>query len=832
MAQQTVDGLPDHFDHIHLRGAAAYSTVPYAALNILLAELDEETARSPLLVLGALQRRFDGSDSGRRTLMHVDGVEEFDNLSAAVISHLARLGAVRLLITCKDVMRAPGAFVELWQDGLLDRFDVQPLGLDATTELLCNALEAPVSRSAVRELWAASGGNLRYLQQVTRADVASGQLFVRDGVWVVRHVPRRAAPTVDDFSLLELAALSPGDRAVIEVLAVAGHLPATILLQAVRAASLDALQTSGMLRLHGGDVPLIGLCYDVLADVVHNQSVSAAGRQALERVNRLRDKPEIPVRARTALAAWALTHGMRPTDAELVDLARQANDHGLDDMASRFLDALPARRTTPGAVIERARRSWIDGSVADALAAVEPLMVPGPADDIGLCEWVDARVLASRLLARTHGREGEAESLLDDVSAHLRHGTGAHEDLRRKLALARSQAHMFEGEFARVDEQAEELLGSRGASTRWNVRIRSVHGMAEASRGAQNQAVRTMESVVARLADAPSDPLEHETASLCLLSGLFLAGSWEECLHLLGEWSDQPTTPYCGGSLLDVAEGVLLAFLGRSSEARVRLVPAISQLRVRDRQGLLPLAEAAAAYSCVLDGTPDGARDHLRAIDLTARRYSWSLREAVLYFRLLTQAWLESTDVVSTEFLEHARHLGDLGNRGAELFFLCQAVQLGRHEAADSLAATALASEGRFSRLAEKVAKGLSSRDPGALRQVALEALELGNHNLAGDLASLSIDHLAETDDPMIGVQAEQILRKTSTPARRHVRRKLLSQRERAIARQVALGVANRQIADQEHLSTRTVEGHVHRIMSKLGLSSRKQLALIFGRQR
>jgi DNA-binding NarL/FixJ family response regulator len=47
----------------------------------------------------------------------------------------------------------------------------------------------------------------------------------------------------------------------------------------------------------------------------------------------------------------------------------------------------------------------------------------------------------------------------------------------------------------------------------------------------------------------------------------------------------------------------------------------------------------------------------------------------------------------------------------------------------------------------------------------------------------------------------------------------------------VAQGVPNKEIAQKEHISPRTVEGHVHQVMSKLGLSSRKQLALIFGQQ-
>jgi non-specific serine/threonine protein kinase len=52
-----------------------------------------------------------------------------------------------------------------------------------------------------------------------------------------------------------------------------------------------------------------------------------------------------------------------------------------------------------------------------------------------------------------------------------------------------------------------------------------------------------------------------------------------------------------------------------------------------------------------------------------------------------------------------------------------------------------------------------------------------------------------------------------------------LSPREREVAQQVALGRSNREIADALIVGKRTVEPHVAHIMSKLGLSSRRQIA-------
>jgi non-specific serine/threonine protein kinase len=54
---------------------------------------------------------------------------------------------------------------------------------------------------------------------------------------------------------------------------------------------------------------------------------------------------------------------------------------------------------------------------------------------------------------------------------------------------------------------------------------------------------------------------------------------------------------------------------------------------------------------------------------------------------------------------------------------------------------------------------------------------------------------------------------------------KPLTRREREIAALVARGLGNRDIAEQLYLSKRTVDSHLEHIFSKLGFTSRTQLA-------
>ena len=64
------------------------------------------------------------------------------------------------------------------------------------------------------------------------------------------------------------------------------------------------------------------------------------------------------------------------------------------------------------------------------------------------------------------------------------------------------------------------------------------------------------------------------------------------------------------------------------------------------------------------------------------------------------------------------------------------------------------------------------------------------------------------------------------TPVDRVTGRGPLSRREREVARLVARGMGNREIAGRLGIAERTVEGHLERIRTKLGVHSRTRIAV------
>jgi non-specific serine/threonine protein kinase len=65
----------------------------------------------------------------------------------------------------------------------------------------------------------------------------------------------------------------------------------------------------------------------------------------------------------------------------------------------------------------------------------------------------------------------------------------------------------------------------------------------------------------------------------------------------------------------------------------------------------------------------------------------------------------------------------------------------------------------------------------------------------------------------------------TAAPARAPAADSPLSRREGEVAGLIAQGLSNRAIAESLVLSVRTVDGHVERILAKLGFGSRAQVA-------
>ena len=373
-------------------------------------------------------------------------------------------------------------------------------------------------------------------------------------------------------------------------------------------------------------------------------------------------------------------------------------------------------------------------------------------------------------------------ALLDEVMVSIAAGEIRDDDMRARTICSMLSACERTGDVGRAEywcRRVEQEPHLQHAVLDTHCRV--THGVVDALRGEWDRAET-------RLAEAIESSLAipyHRAVS---------AGRLAEILIQRGK--------------LEAAAEIL-----KGHEERYEAVPALAYLRFREGKH----EQAAALLSAVIRGL---GQDSIRVAPMLA---------------LLVEVQLLLGDLAAAE--RSARHLKSLEERSEsnEIRAYTRLAQgrIARHRGEPDQAVeefeTALALLIHYERpllraqLRLDLARTLA--DTGAFAAAIVEAeaalatfYRLG---MSGEVAATELvlrDLNARTD-------AATVHGGTATPGETDT----LSPREREVARLVAEGLTNREIAEQLVLSVRTVEGHVDRILGKLNFHTRTQLATWYG---
>lgn len=818
VARHAVNALPAEQEILYIRGSSLGAPTDYSALTVLLVDLDEAVTRTPLLLLTALQALFAGLPGGRPVVV-VDNVADLDPASATALAHLASTDSVRLVVITEQITRTPEPFVELWQSRVLGRVDIEPLTFEQTRDLLREVLGGEVSRALAVGLWRASDGNAGTLRVLLSVALESGQVRLRDGIWVrCREHPGSAGLGTSVFDDATGAA-----RTALALLSVLGETPLRILLDHIPREEVDALRQRGLISVHAGEDPTAVIAEPFAATSFRATLARSPEPAILTALDKIDGRTDLPPAVGVVLTSWLLDAGVAVEDHRLGVAARHANLLARPDAARRFLDALDDWQQHPAGVVEYARLPRDGADVRTLRTAIDTLLQDpalAPADRAAL-----------RLAdARTRLRSAPVDDALLDVLRRCEADCSAvegadREQLAEDLALLRLELSLITGRYREVLRDAAALTDSLLDASSTAVRGKGMLMMALAATG-QHERVDVLAEALAQIRPAAARPCDGQEAHQSALLALALAGRIDEVVQRLRSVSS--SRPDVQDEVwAESLAGILLAGAGRSREALRLLLPALAELGLEDRSGMLPAAKAAAAYAYALDGQDDAARGCLDG--LQHGYIGWPAVRLVDYFRVLTAALLEDQEDAAQAMLRFANLERALGSKGLELLFLLQTVRLGEASVAHRLLVRSGELTGPLAHLARLFSRGVLSQDAALLLEAAEAALAAGHHDLAGSSSLLAVQLRAPEDDPLLFVRAEQILRQTSVERRRSLTRQALTERERAVARMVARGLSNKDIAAAEHVSVRTAEGYVHRAMSKLGVHNRKQLRSVFG---
>ncbi|MEV6598239.1 LuxR C-terminal-related transcriptional regulator [Actinoplanes sp. NPDC051346] len=762
----------------------------------------------------------------RPIVLAVDDAHLLDPPSAALVHLLVRENAT-LLATLRTSEPVPPPISALWTEGLVGHAELAPLRADDSQALLTAMTGGPVEAGSAQRLGRLGGGNPLLLRELVMAAVRGGELVRAYGFW--RWTGRLTlAPSLAELVDARVGSLTAGVRDVLELTSFGEPIGLSLLLRAADPADVEAAEERGLIRVARDERRRdVSLAHPLYGEVVRRRCPVTRTRRLLATLADLVE--DVGARRRDDLlrvAVWRLDSGTAQDGALLLDAASQA--------FARF-DVGLARRLAAAA--------------QDASHGVgEARHDPGPHGS-----YPAAELLATALLFADEPEE--ALAVLD----------ASPEDSARHTT-ARATVEFFG---LGRPETADTLADTRHADPADAARVRAVESFIRLQ---CDQAVRARELAVGVLGN-PAASVPARGLARCVLAFLAaLAGDPDGARELLtaagadtAAWRrDIPALQYalqmCEGTLVSVsmdlpaidrivtAEFAALAQTGGFGfgSGWVSLLESrAAWLSGRTDEALRVVEQACAALAMtrVYDGCAHFARATIAAQrgDHALARSSLEVADASastatgLYYawRQQARAWTSACagDIATAVrmLLDVAARLRAAGFHAVELLVLYDLVRLGSPEPASArMAQLATTVGGRATPLL--VRHACAGADGEAHLAVAREFSVLGYQVFAAEAAAGAVQIFRAGRDPRaLGAStllADLLARCETlrTPALLAVQ-PTLTVRERQVAELAAGGVRSREIADRLFLSPRTVENHLQRVYTKLGVSGRNELA-------
>lgn len=767
-----------------------------------------------------------GSDG--RLLLAVDDAHLLDEGSAALVNQLARSDACGVLLTVRTHMSAPDAVTALWKDGVAERVELGMLAEDEVGQLVANALGGPVDPPTVRRLSELSQGNAMYLLELVAGSVESGSLTNLGDIWSLVR-PLAAPSRLIELVAARLEGMEAGTLEATRCVAVGEPLPLAVLEQLVGPPAIEDAERHGLIELHADRRrSSVRLAHPLYGETIRQTLSAYRLRQTCGRV----------------AAALAGTGARRRED--LLRLAQLQLDAGVGDGNPRLLTSA-AQRALEMFDMELARR--FAQRAVEGGAGVDAEFVLGESL-FRLGRLQEAEALFARLsprcttdaeIARVAGaRAYNLHTLIGDREAAdgvLAEALAAVHDVaaRNRLLARQAMNRVLDGLPEEALAAAELLLSgpddatiSRGtfvSSVCLALIGRSEEAAAMASRGidAHRRAGLTTQVAECQLVGAA---LGH-IASGELTAASDVADVISKAAVAAHDFEGEATAIMIGGFVLverGYLEAAARAFLESGSINRgLNDVPGLRWCLggLATAEGMRGNAEGAATAVSELDELRSIGDTGIYEFDVVERGRAWArvaggeISAGVEHLRdAARRAAAAKQRVAEARLLHDVARLDDPGSAAPRLVVLATEIE-GRMAPALAAHATAL----------------LSGSAPD-IESAGLEFESIGASVLAAE-AYVSAAR---------GFRSARLLRREAAAARRaqallvecggartpalrlDARLALLTRREREVAGLAARGTSSREIASRLFLSVRTVENHLQKAYTKLGVTGRAEL--------
>ncbi len=804
------------------------SSVPLGALAGVLP--DQNGSDDPLTLLRTSAHALTDLAGRRQLVLGVDDAQYLDEVSAALVLHLARTSSAFILVTVRTGEPCPDAIRALWKDAGALRLVLRRLDEPSTDELLEGVLGGSVESGLRHWIWDLSAGNAMYVTELLGGLLADRALTCEDGLWRIAGQPRVPASLTELVSR-RIASLDGGVRRSLELLAVGEPLRLSVLSRLESNDALVAAETEGLITVDESSTdprlrlasPLYSEAIGATLPVLRARQIRLQLAEALQR--------EVPLTSESSLrvARWLTEAGSPVPYALLVDAAQAAIATADTELGGRLAEA--AVRGGGGVEAQMllarslAARSRFDEAAA-VLADAETL-IDDPDTGIAYLQqqtavlyWGLNRVDVLRaLLARARGWwpddawHHRIDPLTDLITAHLPNeqpsagvkqsstlsdATGSDPHRQRTLQTAQLRRLTYEargreayrlGMSLRPTVPFRDVYDHNAASLWVGVCVQAGEGLDELERWCQ----KTLRAAVRH-----EDYSAAGVAALGLGNLRYAEGRYREANRWLAEAQlhYQHHDPFGLLVVTHASQVAVAAAIGDGLGANAALLQCraavrgepppptqLTHLRWGEGWAAVSKGEQARGQEILLEGAYEVEVSPLDAAFLAyeAMRAGASAASAAPLLhdldarsdaRLITAAAVHSAGLVAhdaTMLLDAAEQLEAIGT----LRFACEAA---------AHAAQCFLDDGEES----------------SARRAAAHSRRLFAHGEGSRMPEVS------------GLSGSAIA---------------LSGREAEIAALAARGLTNAEIAERLVLSVRTVETYVYRATQKLGLGDRRELA-------
>jgi DNA-binding CsgD family transcriptional regulator len=830
-------------------GSATDPPIPFGAFAPLVWELGSRPGRQPdpLYMLQSFRTAISRRALGRRLIVGVDDAHLLDSHSATLLFQLVADGTATAVVCRRAGDSGPLPLQSLWKDRLVERIDVGPLDREAASDLLRLLLSAsaeaggPAATSAGRglvdgeldeTLWKVSEGNALYLRELVLAGVRCGCIASRDGMW---HLAHRLdfGPRLSELIEERLRQLDAPGREAMELLAMADPMPLTVLERLVSPGTADSLHGLGLIETAGAEIDGAARSGHALFAEVIRTAMTAPRRVQLSRILAEAFTAEgLAERELLRILAWRLDGRDRVEPGKLLEGA---------GLAAARQDWHLARRLAAAAVEfgggteARLFLAEAHSSLGDYEQTLQALAGDGETDD----EVARTAVLRASALAVGMDRRSEGEALLAAASRRLSDPAA-----RTWVEAVRAGLLSFGGRPAEALRVVDGLMERPDLDDRAVATLLAVHASGLVWNGQVDSAIAT----VARSGLAQTRPAGMTAAGgiggwamTALGLALVMSGRMAELETLCAE--RYRLAVQLGN---DSIRGVTATGLGWSAMTDGRLATAAARfqeatiaLEGRDTVGVRLQALLGLADVLSITGSLERASD-----TLDEARRSIAGTEELLPVWMISQAWLTAAQGSLSAAVDSLADAASAAARFAQPIYEAKALhamaRMGVAGSSGRLAELARVIEGNLVQIMAAHAAALDL-PPGesarALDRTSARYADCGLQLYAAEAAAQASRAHAVSGDPRrasASAGRAQYLLPEADGARPlglslAMAAPALTRREREVASLAAQGISSSAIASRLCLSVRTVETHLARVYTKLGITGRSELAGALG---